>query len=350
MNIAEGAMVSVYSDAMAFLLIIGLMILPDRKRVRSQTEGRLYGGLCINTLLIALFGGICYAMRGQSENWAAVLVLISKTVVELCLLSLVYQWVMYVDFKLYGSRDQLRRRYWGLYIPVAIFSLLLLINIFTGIVFSIQPDMTYVSTVVYDVMIALEYLYILIPMLLIYQYDRANPGRRSFSIVPALVPILLGSVVSVFTAYSATALGIAVGLVLLYFSMINGWRFEDKESGYYNRALLNGLLKSDSPIVDGIRGAVFFETAGDAGKLGELLKRELPQKSVIVHDSEKRFVLLTRSGNPGDLSFLADMAVYAAEEEGTLKLTTKCAGRKKGEDAKAFIRRTILRDNDTEKN
>ena len=344
MNIAEGAMVSVYSDAMAFLLIIGLMILPDRKRMRSETEGKLYTGLCVNTLLIALFGGICYAMRGRIESWSEILVLTSKTIVELCLLSLVYQWVMYVDLKLYKSRDQLRRRYWGLYIPVAVFSLLLIINPFTGIIFTILPGNTYASTVIYDVMMAVEFFYILLSMLLMYQYDKAHPGRRSFSVVPALIPIILGSVVSVFTSYSATALGIAVGLVLSYFSMINGWRFEDKESGYYNRALLTGLLNSDSPIVDGIHGAIFFETAGDAGMLGELLKKEMPPEGVIVHDSEKRFVLLTRSGNPGDLRFLADMVTDAAsEDEGSaLSLKTKCISRKKDEDAKAFLLRSVM--------
>ena len=76
--------------------------------------------------------------------------------------------------------------------------------------------------------------------------------------------------------------------------------------------------------------------------LGELLKKEMPPEGVIVHDSEKRFVLLTRSGNPGDLRFLADMVTDAAEEDKALSLTTKCAARKKGEDAKAFIRRTLM--------
>ena len=346
MNIAEGAMVSVYSDAMAFLLVFGLMLLPDRRYRRKETEAKLFMAICINILLVAFFGGICYALRGQSWEWMPLAELISKTVVELALINIVYQWVVYVDYKLYKSRDQLRRRYRGLYLPVLILMIALIVNLFTGILFTIRPDGGYDSTLMYDVLMAVEYIYILISVLLIIQYDRAHPGRRSFSIIPALVPMVLGSVVSVFTSYSATALGIAVGMVLLYFSMINGWRFEDSESGYYNRALLTELINSDSPLVDVIHGAIFFETSGDAGKLGALLKREMPPMSVIVHESEKRFVLLTRSGQQGDLGFLADLVSDASEEYegGAVSLKTKCESRKKEEDAKAFLRRTVMAD------
>ena len=174
-------MVSVYSDAMAFLLVFGLMLLPDRRYRRKETEAKLFMAICINILLVAFFGGICYALRGQSWEWMPIAELISKTVVELALINIVYQWVVYVDYKLYKSRDQLRRRYRGLYLPVLILMIALIVNLFTGILFTIRPDGGYDSTLMYDVLMAVEYIYILISVLLIIQYDRAHPGRRSFS-------------------------------------------------------------------------------------------------------------------------------------------------------------------------
>ena len=97
MILTAEAFVSVYLDVMAALLIFGILLLPDRKRIKSETEGELFYGLCINTLIIAICSTVCYALHFQTFQGVYYIELLSKTILELALLSLVYQWMMYVD-------------------------------------------------------------------------------------------------------------------------------------------------------------------------------------------------------------------------------------------------------------
>ena len=340
MILTAEAFVSVYLDVMATLLIFGILLLPDRKRIKSETEGELFYGLCINTLIIAICSTVCYALHFQTFQGVYYIELLSKTILELALLSLVYQWMMYVDFKLYASRDQLIRRYKVFFVPIAAFAVLLIVNLFTGILFTITPDMKYTSTVLYDVMMVIEYLYMAVSVALIYQFDRKHKGKRVFDIVPAVVPMILGTFVSILTDYSGTSLGIAVGLVLLYFSMMNGWRYEDVGSGYYNRAFFKRLLKSDGLEAGPIHGIVSFEAPGRGKELGEILQNEMPGDGMIVRESEDRYFLLTENGNLGDLYFLADMVKDAVKEDGTdgFGLSVNCVVREKHEDAGTFLK------------
>ena len=61
MILAKESFVSVYLDAMAALLIFGILLLPDRTRIKSETEGKLFYALCTNTLVMAICSGVCYA-------------------------------------------------------------------------------------------------------------------------------------------------------------------------------------------------------------------------------------------------------------------------------------------------
>ena len=331
-------MVSAYNGIIAALIAFGLLILPNRKYMKNKTESRLFSLLCTSTLVAAFSTIACSWVSSQNPSWGHIVILILWTVFEAAILFMVYQWVLYVDFRLYESRDQLTRRYKWLVIPPAFFILLLVVNFFTGILFSIQEDMTYDPTVLYYFMTAVEGIYILISVVQIIKYDKNNPGKRIFNILFPLVFMIGGSLVDAFTGYSATALGFAVGLLLLYYSMIKGWRYKDDESGYYNNAYLKGILSGESREAESIRGVILFEVKGDEKEFEKILKNEMPPDGIIIHDKKKRFILFTGSGNAGDLKFITSMVEDAAAEDMVegVSLSVKCDTRKNGEDAKTF--------------
>ena len=336
-------MVSAHNGIMAALIAFGLLILPNRKYMKNKTESRLFSLLCTSTLISAL-STVAYSWVSSLDlSWGHVVALIFCTIFKAATLFMVYQWVLYVDFRLYESRDQLGRRYKWLVILPAFFLLLLVVNIFTGILFSLQQDMTYEPTVLYYLMTLVECIYILISVVLIIKYDKTNPGKRIFNILLPLVFMIGGSLVDAFTDYSATALGFAVGVLLLYYSMIKGWRYKDDESGYYNNAYLKGILSGESKDAENIHGVIMFEVTGDEKEFEEILKNEMPPDGIIIHDKKKRFILFTGSGNAGDLKFITSMVEDAAAEdmgEG-VSLTIKSDVRKNSEDTKTFLGRVM---------
>lgn len=335
---------SICLDAMAFLLVFGLLILPDRKQIRDKNGAGLFLGLCVNAILIAVFDAVCRVLVTRGFSWSRTAELILRTLLEIAYLHLAYQWIMYADYKLYESPDQLRRRYRGLYIPVLLFVLFLFINLFTGILFSVSPEGLH-KTWLYGLMVFLEFLYMLLPVVLIFQYDREHSKNRLFDVAPTCVPMVGGRVISLLTGYPADVIGAAVGLLLLYFSLMNSRRFEDEMSGYYNRAFLNGILKSDSRETDRLHGLVLFETKDDEEELGRILRGEMPKDGIMIHIRKGTYALLCPGGMKGDLEFLADLVEEAAKEEGFKgSLRTECMSREKDEDAKAFLLRTVLSD------
>ena len=118
-------MVSAYNGIIAALIAFGLLILPNRKYMKNKTESRLFSLLCTSTLISAL-STVAYSWVSSLDlSWGHVVALIFCTIFKAATLFMVYQWVLYVDFRLYESRDQLGRRYKWLVILPAFFLLLL---------------------------------------------------------------------------------------------------------------------------------------------------------------------------------------------------------------------------------
>ncbi len=336
MIISENSLVSVYSDSMAVLLTLGLMIIPRKRDAVDGTKERMFFSMCLLLLINAVASGVSYALHGQSGSLCYGVELAAKTVLELALLLLSYQWVMYVDYMLYKSRDQLKRRYSTLFWPILICIILLLVNLFTGVIFKIQPDMTYTATWVYDVLMAVDYVYFVMAFFIIYQYSTRHKGTRFFRITPVIIPVILGTLVNILTDYSASPLGFAIGLTLLHFSMIGGWRFDDEESGFFNRSFLIRLVEEGQSEAERFWGAICFEAKEGANELPAILRSELPPKSTIAHIDGGKYVLLTESRRMSDIGFIADMIEDATE--GKISVSTHCYIRGKDQSAAAFIK------------
>ena len=137
MILAERSAVTVYSDVMAFLMMLGLVCLSSRLRKRETTGEKLYFVLCLAVMVDAVCSSICYALHEQP--FGATAELIFKTILEMSMLVLAYYWLLYVDFKLFGSKDHLIRRLGVLFVPILAGAVALVINLFTGIVFTIGP-------------------------------------------------------------------------------------------------------------------------------------------------------------------------------------------------------------------
>ncbi|MBR4528677.1 MAG: hypothetical protein IKO80_00205 [Lachnospiraceae bacterium] len=341
MILAERSAVTVYSDVMAFLMMLGLVCLSSRLRKRETTGEKLYFVLCLAVMVDAVCSSICYALHEQP--FGATAELIFKTILEMSMLVLAYYWLLYVDFKLFGSKDHLIRRLGVLFVPILAGAVALVINLFTGIVFTIGPDNHYVPTVLYHVLEGLEYYYFLLSLILYVQSRMEGRQVHFFHIAPVLLPTIAGTFINIFTPYSAAALGFSIALIFMYFSMIDAWRFDDAETGLYNKEYLSYVI---AMVQDGrreCRNVLTFETKSNPEALAEILKRDAPRDGELIHTGEGRFVLLLEQGEKSALKLLQTLIEEAAAEYDEahkgqeIALTQTCRMRRKGEDTAALI-------------
>ncbi len=343
MSFAPQSMVTLYSDVMAVLLLVGLVVISKEGDKKDPATG-IFGTMCLGVVLVAVGNAVRAGLQGQPYAWVVPAALAAQTVAELALLFTVYQWMLYVDYKLYGSRDHLKRKYKGFFIPILILAVMLIVNCPTCFIFSMTEDAVLKPTFVYYILVGIEFLYLNFSIISMAVYLARGGKRKFFSITPVLIPVILGTVVDLTTSYSAGALGLAVGLVFMYFSLANAWRFVDGKSGFYSKNFLSYLEEQGSDYL----GAVTFKAAGRTDKLEEILKGELPKDSVIIHYDEKRYLFFTENDREEEIRFLADLVQQATDEfdemlaDGeAIKLTYNCYTRNGEEDIRQLFFKAV---------
>ena len=339
--------ISFGANILAFLLMFVLSFLPKDKWIKSEVEKKLFREMVTSVMLGALLGTFSYLtiilrLAFGQALWYGTVRDICFIAMVVVLYHFIFQWMMYVDYRLYQSRDQLVRRYRILYVPVLIFVIGRILAELAGSVFSLPLDEIFQVDLLFYMDDIFGFLFIVLSAALAFQYKIQNGHRSLFSVLPGAVPMLAGYIVNWFTGYSTIAFGDAAGVALVYIVMAWQQRFYD-DNGFYSMEYLRKIVKSDSSGIERIRGAILFGTTSkEADAFGKILREEVEKDDLIIRGSEKSFVLLTGTGRAEELKFLADMIESAAEEDaGGISFTTKCVARKKGEDAKEFIKRTI---------
>ena len=333
-------------NILAALFMLVLLFLPKDKWIKDEAEKKLFQALIISTLLGAALGTVSYSSLALRKvlggaSWFRTARDVCTICMVIALYHFVFQWLVYVDYRLYKSRDQLFRRYRILYVPVLIFLVGRVLAEIAGSFFSLPLDEIFQMDLLLYIDDIFGFLFILLSAVLVFQYKNQKERGSLFSILPGVVPILIGYIVNWFTGYSTIAIGDAFGVVFLYIAMLIQKHYYDS-FGFYSIDYLLKLQKNGDPGLEKLRGAVVFETSGELDALGRILRKELAVDDLIIRDGSNGFVLLSRSGKPEELKFLANMVEGAAEEEENgSPVTTKCLARKKGEDVKLFLDRTV---------
>ena len=303
----RAAPITINFHLVAFLLMAGLLILSDRTK-RATLEGRFFSLMCLSTMagsLCVVAGYACLYLPGRTFQAA-----LFWTLQELSAFALLIFWMLFTDFRLYRSPDHLKRNYPLLLAPAAVFLILLLINLLWGNLFHVTAEDFFTGTWLYWGMKLLQLIYLLFPAGMVLRF-RLMHGRLRFFRVAAFTVLGLLSFATlplhrVFFFYLIFSLGI----VLLYFSMMNIWRYVDNETGFYNLAYLRQLYgeqedavsQTDAALQDDMpahsdnapaRGGILFLMDGDVAAAVKILKTELPKDSEVVRTDTHRFLFLT---------------------------------------------------------
>lgn len=343
MILAEEAVVSVYLEVMALLIMLGLILLSRRIDLRRKLDSRVFLIMCLCVVADGLCSAFCYAMHYQNYPWGSTAVLIVRTLQEAAILLLVYNWSLFTNHKIHHSREHIDRIYPYLFIPISACMLFLVVNLFTGILFTISADNLCKATPFYYVMTAIEVFYFLQAVGMILYYRRKGVRLHFFHVTPVIIPTVIGALVNILTPYSAAALGCAIGLIFLYFSMIADWRFDDPETEQYNREYLLCVRALARDGRRDCRNIVVFETDADPAVLAELLSHEIPRDGDLIHMGGGRFVLLLDQGDRSALELLELLVAEAVDEyneehpQEEISLKTEHHIRRADETASAFL-------------
>ncbi len=307
--------VSLYMNIFALILILALISLSHRLLSRRTPEDKLFLYLCV-AAGVNSSAGISYSLSKAFINaWSRPVMVISITVGRIAVLSLLYLWILYVDYRLNRSRDHLIRRYPVLLAPIAVIIIFLIINLFTGILFTFDENLEIQMTVLNYCIFFVNIALFMISNGVFVRYKKNIGSLSFFSVVPFLVPVALGAAGEFLCFYASETAGFAVGLIFMYFSMLACWKYEDTDPAFYNPSYLDYVcdcLKNGSSPV---KSAVLF-SADDTDALAAILKDNLPKRHETVHLADDRYLYLSVRTNPNYLDGLTGMIRYAADAFG----------------------------------
>lgn len=345
--IAESSIPTLYANGISILLLVGIFYLSGRYRSGQRDYGTfLYSLLSVSVILNCVFSGFYYAFRSQETSWPLILRSILPTLNELSATVVLFFWVNYAEYRIYNSRDRLRRHRLAYLLPMAVVGFFTILNPFTSCMFYTDERMLLHYTPLYYVLEVVEHVYGFAPLLIEILYTKRRGKPHFFSALPVVIPVLIASVISIGTGYSARALGFSIGLVFLFMTFANRWRFDDSESGLYNRHFLRYMEALAEGGKKDYQNVIFFKTETPSKAFFEILKTELPKEGELIRRDENTVLFFTENEKSSMLSILTSLVQEAADEydethpeEKAMDYIVSVRRRKKEENPADFVKR-----------
>ena len=327
--------------AVAGIVLLILMNPPLRQRKRF--EDRIMFGECVLVITGNLLDLLLLFCDGFEAEWTKYIFYIIPTLRELVFMLIVLQWLIFVDFSLYHSRDHIKRRYRHAVLPVIIVTALDIVS--SVLAFSAKgiPDNIKDDAMdgFYWMKFVVEVFYILMAVRMVNEHEKESREPGFLKLRAFIVPFLLGVV---FRFYSMAFM--AFGIILTYGAVKRRDKYLDHDTGFYNRGFLEYASKyMDHKDINGESGIV-ISAPGYKSALAGILNDIMDADSTVFVAEEDRFVILTGELRESAIQILADTVVNeAGASKPAFVPEISHARREKDETAISFAGRLLRGEN-----
>lgn len=220
------------------------LILSSRKVTRSVFfDDKLFYLMCNFTLYLCVAEAFSFLVDGMLFPGSFFLNRLLNASLFFTNSLFSFLWTVYVDYKLFGRMDRIRRIYTWASLPALIICVLSVLNLFTDVFFTVSPENVYARMPLASITYLATYGYLLAGAITVIVY-RHKVGKYLFMpVVVFLSPIYLGSLLQ-FLFYGIALIWVSVsfGLVSLYINLQNEVSMLDPLTKLYNREYLTRFL------------------------------------------------------------------------------------------------------------
>jgi len=230
------------------ITLMVMLLVSARDNIRRNDFGeRIFYDMIWATIALCFIEMLSFLIDGQLFPGARVLAIILNSFLYTINITFVYLWTLYVDFKLYGDMDRIRKRNPFTAIPALIVLVLIIVNLFTPTLFSISDANVYTRTPLVSISYLVSFGYIIYAEVLISTTDST---ARRYLFLPSIIfvlPLLAASVIQMlFYGLSITWAALSISMVSIYINIQCEFSAIDPLSGVYTRQYLDGYLKKSA--------------------------------------------------------------------------------------------------------
>jgi diguanylate cyclase (GGDEF)-like protein len=233
---------SIYVANIIGIILLAVMIVCNLWRLQSKTHANMnLLAMMFLTLLSCIADPISYTMKGLPGLLPKIAVYVTSTWLFAANMLAVFCWNRFLAYYLNGNISKKSRRM--LNVTVSIGLLILVINFFYPIVFSIDEENLYSREKFYSFFLIIDYLLVINSLVTYYKSKRNGGILKFFPIWVYIVPILMGGIVqSLFYGISVVPTSIAISIAGILASLQNEMIYRDALTGVFNRAYLDYKL------------------------------------------------------------------------------------------------------------
>ena len=222
---------------MAVMIACNLWRLQNRNHANTNLLAMMFFAL---TSCIA--DPISYTTKGLSGTIATASVYITSTWLFVANMFAVFSWNRFLAYYLNGRIS--KRANLFLNTTVSIGLILLIINFFYPVVFSIDENNLYTRKSLYFFFLIADYLLVIYSLITYYRSKKKGGNLKFFPIWVFIVPILIGGIIqTVFYGISVIPTSITISIAGILASLQNEMIYRDVLTGLFNRTYLDYKLK-----------------------------------------------------------------------------------------------------------
>ena len=204
-------------DGSTIFLLLGVITQTTIMRKRGRKEDKLFFGLILLTMVVAVADIVTYLADEKHFPGARILNLGGVTVFYMALILGVMGWFHYCVIRFGGIFDEQPKLERLLLLPGSVIELLLLINLFTGLIFYVDESNVYHYGILFISMFIIMGVYLLSGLIVMGMYRSKNDNTLLIPVWIFLLPITAGIVVPfVIGGISLTSIGLAMSVVFIH--------------------------------------------------------------------------------------------------------------------------------------
>lgn len=231
------------ANGLGTALMITLILSNPQKTRNVFLDEKIFFIMCNLTLALCLTETATFCIDGKMFAGAVFLNRLLNAIIFTADSIFSFLWTVYVDYKLFGQTERLKKIYPFVAIPAAIVCLLAISNIFIDVFFTVSADNVYARTPFAIVSYLVTYGYLMSGAILVF-ISRKKIGKYMFMpVIVFLAPIFIGSLIQLlFYGIALIWVSVSFGLMSLYINLQNEVSMLDSLTKLYNREYLTRFL------------------------------------------------------------------------------------------------------------
>lgn len=179
----------IYSEFILIYIFISLI----RQDFRAELSHRLFLIITLVLSVVNLLEGVTWILNGTTLTYGRSLLFLTNNLLIACNSLPAVIWVTYADYKIFNDLSQLKKHLSWYLMPFYFTMILLIINVFTGIVFTIDSQNIYARGIGLYLIVLMTYGMITFLYFRIRNYKQQINGKIMESIfLFMLIPIIAG--------------------------------------------------------------------------------------------------------------------------------------------------------------